>query len=67
MPMFYLLAILAAFALWLLRSFAYNPLGGFVRQLWRDAEDAMNKDTKDTKEHKNGKVLFNHSDCIRFA
>lgn len=55
MPMFYLLVILAAFALWVLLAFVYNPLGGFVKQLWQDAEDAMNKDTKDKKEHENEK------------
>ena len=56
MPMFYMLVVLAACALWLLLSFAYNPLGGFVKQLWQDAKDAMNKDTKDNKkEHENEK------------
>ena len=46
-PVFYMLVILAACAFWLLCSFVYNPLGGFVKQLWQDAEDAMDKDTKD--------------------
>lgn len=50
MYVFYMLVILAAAAFWLLCSFAYIPLGGFVKRLWTDATDAMNKETNEEKE-----------------
>ena len=55
MPIFYMLVILAACVLWLLCAFVYNPLGGFVKILWHDAKDAMNKDIEIKKEHEDEK------------
>ena len=46
MIVFYILLILAAVSLWLLLYFLYPSLGGFVKKLWKNSKDAMNKDDK---------------------
>ena len=48
-PVFWLLIILAAVALWFLLAFVFYPLGRF---LWRIGSDAMSELNKDDKENK---------------
>lgn len=47
-PVFWFLAILGLFLLWLLCSFMYRPIGKLFCRLVNDAKTAMSKE--DTKE-----------------
>ena len=49
-PVFILIVLLGLVALWFLLSFVYRPLGKFIYRIWKDADDAMNKE--DEKENK---------------
>lgn len=49
-PMFVLLIILAAIAVWFLLSFAFRPIGRFIYRIWKDAIDEINR--KDESEEK---------------
>lgn len=42
-PVFVLLVILAAVAVWFLLSFAFRPIGKFFYRIWKDAVDEINK------------------------
>lgn len=42
-PVFVILIILGAVALWFLLSFAFRPIGRFIYRIWKDAVDEINK------------------------
>lgn len=42
-PVFVLLVVLAAAAVWFLLSFAFRPIGRFFYRIWKDAVDEINK------------------------
>ena len=46
-PVFFILIILGAIALWFLLSFVFFPLG-----IWKDAVDEINKNDKKTQRRK---------------
>lgn len=48
-PAFILIVLIVLVVLWFLLSFAFRPLGKFVYRIWKDADDAMNKE--DEKEN----------------
>lgn len=48
-PVFWLLIILAAVALWFLLAFVFYPLGRFLWRIGSDAMEELNKDDKDNK------------------
>lgn len=49
-PVFWLLVVLAAVAVWFLGSFIFYPLGVYFWRLWSDTMDNINRDDKDNKE-----------------
>lgn len=49
-PVFILLVILAAIAVWFLLSFAFRPLGKLLYRIWKDAVDEINKKESEEKE-----------------
>lgn len=46
-PVFWLLVILGAVALWFLGSFLFYPLGKYFWRLWNDTLDNIEKDDKE--------------------
>ena len=51
-PVFWLLIILAAVALWFLLAFVFYPLGRFLWRIVSDAIEELNKDDKNNDERK---------------
>lgn len=51
-PVFILLVLIGAVALWFLLSFVFLPLGKFIYRIGKDATDAMNKDNNDEEKEK---------------
>ena len=49
-PVFVILVIFAAVAVWFLLSFVFYPLGRFIYRIWKDAVDEINR--KDESEEK---------------
>lgn len=50
-PVFIILVIVAAVAVWFLLSFAFYPIGRFIYRIWKDAVDEINKiDESEEKE-----------------
>lgn len=45
-PVFWLLVIAGAVALWFLGSFVFYPLGIYIYRIWEDAMDNMMRDDK---------------------
>lgn len=42
-PVFIILVIAGAVAVWFLLSFAFRPIGRFIYRIWKDAVDEINK------------------------
>lgn len=53
-PAFILIVLIALVALWFLLSFAFRPLGKFIYRIWKDADDAMNKEDEEENKDNNG-------------
>ncbi len=51
-PVFFILIILGAIALWFLLSFVFFPLGRLLYRIWKDAVDEINKNDKKHKGEK---------------
>lgn len=51
-PALILIIFLILVALWFLLSFVYHPLGRFIYRIWKDADDAINKQDEE-KESEN--------------
>ena len=49
-PVFIILVILGAVALWFLLSFMFRPLGNLFFKLWTNAVDEMKKSENEEKE-----------------
>ena len=43
-PAFILIVLIALVALWFLLAFAFRPLGKLIYRIWKDADDAINKE-----------------------
>lgn len=51
-PVFWLLIILVAVALWFLLAFVFYPLGRFLWRIASDTMEELNKDDKNNDERK---------------
>lgn len=49
-PIFWLLVILAAIALWLLLSILFQPLGKYISKIFNDTVDIINDKEDEEKE-----------------
>lgn len=49
-PVFWLLVILAAIALWLLLSILFQPLGKYISKIFNDTVDIINDKEDEEKE-----------------
>lgn len=49
-PVFVILVVLAAVALWFLLSFTFRPIGKLFARIWQDAMDEMNKDENEKED-----------------
>lgn len=49
-PVFIILVLLAAVALWFLLSFLFRPLGSLILRIWQDAVDEISKNEDEEKE-----------------
>lgn len=56
-PVFWLLIILAAVALWFLLAFVFYPLGRFLWRIGSDAMEELNKDDKKNNDERKEKEL----------
>ena len=50
-PVFIILVLLAAVALWFLLSFLFRPLGNLFFKLWENTMDEINKNEDEEKEN----------------
>ena len=48
-PVFWLIVIAAAVAVWFLGSFMFYPLGRYLYRLWKDAVDEIEREDKEIK------------------
>ena len=55
-PVFIFLVLLGAFILWFLLSGFYRFVGGITTHIYKNAKDAINEETKEEQEEKNGDV-----------
>lgn len=55
-PVFIFLVLLGAFILWFLLSGLYRFVGGITTHIYKNAKDAINEETKEEQEEKNGDV-----------
>lgn len=55
-PVFMFLVLLGAFILWFLLSGLYKFVGGITTRIYNNAKDAINEETKEEQEEKNGDV-----------
>lgn len=55
-PVFIFLVLLGAFILWFLLSGLYRLVGGITTHIYKNAKDAINEETKEEQEEKNGDV-----------
>lgn len=55
-PVFIFLVLLCAFILWFLLSGLYRFVGGITTHIYKNAKDAINEETKEEQEEKNGDV-----------
>lgn len=46
-PVFWLLVVVAAVAVWFLCSFIFYPLGKYLYRVWKDAIDEMEREDKE--------------------
>ena len=51
-PVFWLLVILIAIAIWFLLAFVFYPLGKFLWRIGNDAKDELNRDDERKDEEK---------------
>lgn len=56
-PVFWLLIVLAAVALWFLLAFVFYPLGRFLWRIGNDAMEELNKDDKKNNDERKEKEL----------
>lgn len=49
-PVFVILVILGAIALWFLLSFLFRPIGDLFSKIWEDAMNEINKNEDEEKE-----------------
>lgn len=49
-PVFWLLVVLAAIAVWFLGSFIFYPFGKYLYRVWKDAMNEIERDDKEDED-----------------
>lgn len=55
-PVFWLLVVIIAVALWFFLAFIFHPIGEFMWKIGSDAMEELNKEDNDKKEEKGGDI-----------